>query len=128
MIFNMAGMFMEPFNIGKEFSGVPSGRFRSDGKSSGETFREDFLRKKITELAPGEKLKIIIDDDVEGYGSSFLVEGFAGMVKYGYIQGKDLLSKIIIEYNNPDYGFYKNKIVQYINEAKFNSKKYEPTK
>lgn len=125
---NMAGMYMKSFNIGKDFSSVPSGRYRSDGQTSGETFREDYLRRKLSELPEGEQLKIIIDDDVEGYGSSFLVEGFAGIVKYGYMQSKDLLNKIKIEYSNPDFGFYKNKIIQYINEAKYNSKKYDATK
>lgn len=119
---------MKLLNIGKEFSSVPSGRFRSDGKTSGETFREDLLLIRLRELAPGEKLRIILDDDVEGYGSSFLVEGFAGIVKYGYMQGVDLLSKLDISCNNADFLFYKNKIIQYINEAKFGSKKYEPTK
>ncbi|MDK1705312.1 DUF4325 domain-containing protein [Serratia rubidaea] len=119
---------MKLLNIGKEFSSVPSGRYRSDGTSSGETFREDFLRKRIETLAAGEKLKVIIDDDVEGYGSSFLVEGFAGMVKYGYIQSKDLLNKLVIDYSNPDFEFYKNKIIKYITEAKFNSQQYVSTK
>ncbi|CAI1056871.1 Uncharacterised protein [Serratia quinivorans] len=128
MMSRIAGIYMKLLNIGKDFSSVPSGRFRTDGSSSGETFREDFLRKEIECLADGEKLKVIIDDEVEGYGSSFLVEGFAGMVKYGYIQSKDLLNKLVIDYSNPDFEFYKNKIVKYIMEAKFNSQQYEPTK
>lgn len=119
---------MKLLNIGKEFSSVPSGRFRTDGKTSGETFREDLLLKRLGELEPGEKLKIILDDDVEGYGSSFLVEGFAGIVKYGYMHAVDLLSKIDIVCNDSDFLFYKKKIIQYINEAKFGSKVYEPTK
>ena len=119
---------MKLLNIGKEFSSVPSGRFRSDGKTSGETFREDLLLIRLRELSPGEKLRVILDDDVEGYGSSFLVEGFAGIVKYGYMQSVELLSKLDIACNNSEFLFYKNKIIQYINEAKFGSKKYEPTK
>ncbi|KAB1502356.1 DUF4325 domain-containing protein [Cronobacter sakazakii] len=117
---------MKTLKIGSEFSKVPRGRYRSDGNASGERFREDFLRKRLTLLSSGEKLRIVIDDDVEGYGSSFLVEGFAGMVKYGYMQAAELLGKIEINYTNPDFEFYKKKIEQYINEAKFNSKSYEP--
>lgn len=111
-------------NIGKDFSPDPAGRFRGDGNSSGEAFREDYLKDAILKLTPGEKLQIIIDDNVEGYGSSFLSEGFAGMVKYGYTTAEELLSKLDIVYNNADFEFYRDKIFQYIREAKYNSEKY----
>jgi len=114
-------------NIGRDFSQDPAGRFREDGDSSGEAFREDLLKAAILELGPGEKLEIIIDDNVEGYGSSFLSEGFAGMVKYGYITSDDFLSKINIVYTNADFKFYMEKIHQYIEEAKYNSEEYKPT-
>ena len=68
--------------------------------------------------------RIIIDDNVEGYGSSFLSEGFAGMVKYGYITSEELLDKIDIVYTDNDFAFYKEKIYQYINEASYNSEIY----
>jgi hypothetical protein len=119
---------MKTINIGKDFSTDPAGRYRSDGEGNGEAFREDVLKEAIQSLQNGEKLQIIIDDDVEGYGSSFLTEGFAGMVKFGYITGEDLISKIEIIYTNEDFEFYKNKIIEYINMAKFNSEKYEPNK
>lgn len=122
------GRDMKVLNIGKEFSEVPSGRYRTDGDVSGEAFREDVLKEKILALKEDEKLQIILDDGVEGYGSSFLVEGFAGLVKHGYIEGPALLSKIDFVCSDEDFEFYKNKIVQYIHEAKFNSKKYVPSK
>lgn len=123
----MVANIMNTLRIGLEFSRIPRGRYRTDGTHSGEHFREDYLMKRLRELKPGEKLTITIDDGVEGYGSSFLVEGFAGVVKYGYMQAKDLLDKIVIEYQNPDFSFYKRKIEQYINEAEYNSKPYIPT-
>lgn len=115
-------------NIGKDFSPDPAGRYREDGDSSGEAFREDLLKEAVLGLVPGEKLRIIIDDNVEGYGSSFLSEGFAGMVKYGYITCDELLSKIDIVYTNTDFEFYKEKIQQYINEANYNSEVYDTNK
>lgn len=115
-------------NIGKEFSPDPAGRFREDGNSSGEAFREDLLKAAVLGLGSGEKLTIIIDDNVEGYGSSFLSEGFAGMVKYGYITSNALLSKIDIVFTNTDFEFYKNKIYQYIKEANYNSEEYNPNR
>jgi len=115
---------MKKLNIGQDFSPDPAGRYRTDGDGSGEAFREDCLRGRIESLGAGEKLQITIDDGVEGYGSSFLVEGFAGMVKHGYISSEDLLSKIEIIYQDEDFEFYKNKILEYIKQAKFNSQAY----
>ncbi|WP_027147892.1 STAS-like domain-containing protein [Methylobacter tundripaludum] len=119
---------MKTLNIGKQFSTDPIGRFRTDGDRSGETFREDYLKPAIESLESGEKLEVIIDDGIESYGSSFLSEGFAGMVKYGYITGDELLSKIEIKYSNEDFEFFKKKILEYIGKVKYNSKVYEPSK
>jgi len=117
---------MNILNIGKDFSRDPAGRFRSDGDGSGEAFREDYLRPRIESLSDNEKLIIIIDDDIEGYGSSFLVEGFASLVKFGYITEQELLKKIEIQYENEDFEFYKNKIIEYIGQAEYDSKVYTP--
>lgn len=119
---------MKTFNIGKDFSPDPIGRYRTDGDRSGETFREDYLKPIITSLGPDEKLEIIIDDGVESYGSSFLSEGFAGLVKYGYITSEELLSKIIIKYTDEDFVFFEKKIIEYIKKTQFNSKSYETKK
>lgn len=119
---------MKIFNIGQDFSTDPAGRYITDGLGNGETFREDYLKSLVLSLKPGEKIVFILDDDVESYGSSFLTEGFAGMVKYGYITSKELLEKIEFKFTDEDFEFYKNKIIQYINEAKYNSKEYIPTK
>lgn len=116
-------------NIGKEFSSTPSGRFYTDmTDSSGEQFREELLWPKLQQLEINQKIKIILDDDVEGYGSSFLVEGFAGIVKYGYMNKEALLDKLELFQVDPDFLLFKKKIIQYINEAVFNSKQYESTK
>lgn len=121
-------MAMAVLNIGTEFSANPSGRYYSDKSPSGEQFREEMLRPRIAALAPDEKLEIILDDGVEGYGSSFLVEGFAGMVRYGYMRNQELLSAIEIKFTDPDFEFYKKKIIEYIREATFNAEEYTPTK
>ncbi len=112
---------MNTFNIGKEFSTDPIGRYRSDSDSSGELFREEYLKPKLEKLAKGEKLKIILDDGVEAYGSSFLVEGFAGLVKHGYFEKEELINMLEFEFKDEDFDFYANKIKQYIKEAKYNS-------
>lgn len=119
---------MATLNIGKDFSNDPYGRYRTDGDSSGEVFREDCLKPSLQKLGAGEKLVVVLDDDVEGYGSSFLVEGFAGIVKYGYMTSDELLDKIELKFKNPEYEFYKNRILQYIRDAKYNSQEYKSTK
>lgn len=117
---------MATLNIAEEFSKFPSGRYYSDGDKSGEEFREKYLVTALGDLKDDEVLDIIIDN-VNGYGSSFLVEGFAGVVKYGYMTANDLTKKIKISFEDPDFEFFKRKIYQYINEAKFDSVKYTPT-
>jgi hypothetical protein len=119
---------MKELNIGKEFSKDPAGRYFTDGDGNGEEFREHYLKTRLESLQPNEKLKIILDDEVESYGSSFLVEGFAGMVKYGYMYNDELLRKLEFVFSDNDFGFYRDKIIQYIKEAKYNSKEYIPTK
>lgn len=121
-------MYMKKIHICNDFSSVPSGRFYTDGKSSGEQFREELLKPAIASLSSGEKVIIILDEGVEGYGSSFLVEGFAGMVKYGYISSQDLLKKLELNYSDSDFCFYKKKIIEYIESAKYGSEKYISTK
>ena len=118
---------MNVFNIGKEFSEDPAGRHYDDGPASGEHFRENYLLFRLQELAVDEVLHIIIDDGVEAYGSSFLTEAFAGIIKFGYLTKDELLSKISIGYTNEEFEFYKNRILKYIKEAKYNSMAYEPS-
>jgi STAS-like domain of unknown function (DUF4325) len=118
---------MFTINIGKDFSLDPGGRFFTDGPGSGEEFRETVLKPKLQEIGDGQKLKIILDDGVQSYGSSFLTEGFAGIVKYGYMSADELLKKVEFTYQNQDFEFFKNKIISYIIEAKFNSKVYVKT-
>ena len=119
---------MNKLDIGKDFSPDPGGRFYSDKMKSGEEFREEQLKPRIESLGKDEQLEIILDNGVDGYGSSFLVEGFAGMVKYGYIQPNKLLTKLVFIYSDPDFNFFEKKIRQYINEANFNTEPYISTK
>lgn len=119
---------MPKLNIGTQFSFDPLGRFYTDGDSSGEEFREEVLLPKLKELKKGEKLEVVLDDNVESYGSSFLTEGFAGLVKYGYFTSDQVEKMLTISYTDEDYSFFKDKIYQYLKEAEYNSKEYESTK
>lgn len=111
---------MTKINIGQDFNDNPIGRFYSDGPGSGEEFREEKLLPALKKLKTNEKLEVIIDDGVDGYGSSFLVEGFAGCVKYGHFKSGELLKKLKIKYDDEEFKFFADKIGQYINEAEKN--------
>lgn len=67
-------------SIARDFSPFPAGRKRGDGPYTGEMFREDVLRPKLTEGS-----RVILDiDGVEGLPSSFLEEVFGGLVRLGW--------------------------------------------
>ncbi|WP_302141001.1 STAS-like domain-containing protein [Halomonas alkalicola] len=112
---------MQRINIGKDFSDHPIGRYREDGPESGQVFRDDYLIPKLESLGSNEKLEIILDDGVDGYGSSFLVEAFAGVVKVGYMHSDELLKKLVFKYTDEDFSFFEEKIKEYIQEARYGS-------
>ena len=116
---------MKTLYIGNSFSDDPAGRYYTDGDGSGEEFREEVLKPLFYKA---DKVVINIDQNVEGYGSSFLVEAFAGLIKHGYFTKANILKKIEIKFSDPDFEFYSKKIYQYLDEAKYNSAKYKSTK
>lgn len=115
-------------NIGEEFSKDPAGRYYSDGPASGEQFREEVLKPRLQQLEGKEKLVIVLDDDVDSYGSSFLSEGFAAMVKFGYVEAEELLEKLEFRHSDPDFAFFASRITEYISDAEFNSERYKPSR
>lgn len=112
-------------NIGKDFSLDPGGRFIGDGEHSAELFREDYLKPKIMQLKAGEKLTIILDEGVEAYSSTFLIEAFGGLVKYGYFTSDLLLNLLDLKFADSDFIFYKERIIHYIQRAIYNSEVYK---
>lgn len=67
-------------DIAEEFTRFPAGRFRTDGRFSGERFRNDYL---IPKLRDNDRLIVILDGTM-GFGSSFLEETFGGLVRNGF--------------------------------------------
>lgn len=69
---------MKRISVAKDFSEFPAGRVPDDGPNSGERFREE----KLVPLLRGSTEVIEVNlDDTMGYGSSFLDEAFAGLVR-----------------------------------------------
>ncbi|WP_418140237.1 STAS-like domain-containing protein [Marinobacter sp. MA] len=97
-------------NIGRDYSPIPFGRYRSDGKYSAEKFRDDILIPAMR----NNKLVIIELDDVRmSYGSSFLEETFGGLIRRGF-SSREILEKIEIRTELSDY---RTEIQNYISRA-----------
>lgn len=82
---------MIKISVARDFSNVPAGRFYEDGPVSGQRFREKVL---VPALAKGQ---VEICLDAEGYGSSFLEEGFGGLVRYEGFTESQLRSVLTFE-------------------------------
>lgn len=97
-------------NIATEFSRYPGGRFITDGKFSGEAFREKFLLPKLKE---NEKVVIQMDGTL-GYGSSFLDEAFGGLVRKHQYEPEKLLQALSIDSKDPSLEI---EIIEYITHS-----------
>ena len=99
--------------ISSDFSKTPTARYRSDGKYSGEEFREDVLEKKYLEAVKSEQ-KLFIDlDGGYGYATSFLEEAFGGLArKYGAAVVRNVL-----EFKSDDEPELIPDILEYIDDA-----------
>lgn len=77
--------------IARDFSDMPFGRHRADGKHSAQHFTEDFL---IPALKKHDLVTVVLDGAF-GYGSSFLEEAFGGLTRKGFSKA-DLTSRLNI--------------------------------
>ncbi len=98
-------------NIAKDFSPYPFARYRSQSSTSGEQFREDIL---IPALKAYENVTVNLDA-TEGFGSSWLDESFAGVVRAKVFSADELLKRVkFISDEDPSY---IDEIVGYIEDA-----------
>lgn len=104
-------------NLARVFSPYPSGRTDDDGLHNGTRFRENVLVPAINKLGPGEQLVIDIDG-VRAFGSSFLEEAFAGLVRNKVLSPRDASNLIDIRTTKPHLEFFKDAIVQLLRNAR----------
>jgi hypothetical protein len=100
---------MKEITIAKDFSRHPAGRYVTDGKYSGQKFREAFLEPQVI----NHERTIIYFDGARGYGSSFLEEAFGGLARKF---DKDIVLAIF-EFKSHDINLIK-RIKTYIRDAK----------
>lgn len=97
------------FNIGKQFSETPSGRYTpAQGSLTGEVLREKFF---VPLLQEHEQLAVELDD-TRGYSSAFLEEAFGGLVRCGHFTAVVLHERLQIITKDEAY---KEEIWDYIN-------------
>lgn len=88
---------MKIINVARDFTRFPSGRFKRNGSTSGEAFREDFMEPL---LKNGENISIELDGTI-GYGSSFLEEAFGGLIRSLKISSNDLNLRLNLVSEDP---------------------------
>jgi hypothetical protein len=96
-------------NVAKDFSRYPYGRLRQYSETSGEAFREDIL---IPALKESELITVVLDG-TEGYGSSFLDEAFANLIRKNGFKKEDVLRRI--SFKSKDDPTLITEILSYIN-------------
>lgn len=94
----MGGNSMKTIVIAESFSLYPGGRNSDDGDYNGERFRKEYLEPA---LKKNEDIRIDLNGTA-GYGSSFLDEAFAGLIRAGI---KDATDRITFDASN-DYKRY----------------------
>lgn len=98
-------------NVADDFSRYPYGRLRLYSETSGEVFRQDVLLSAIQ-----ENDHVVVElDGTEGYGSSFLDEAFANLIRVEKLD-KDMV-KNRLKFVSKDDPSLINEIMKYIDEA-----------
>jgi hypothetical protein len=88
-------MMSKSINISSDFSRFPAGRFISDGRFSGERFRQEYLAPA---LRSADVVEVHLDGTL-GYGSSFLEEAFGGLLRDGF-SSDELVKRLKIVSND----------------------------
>ncbi|WP_165742809.1 DUF4325 domain-containing protein [Pseudoalteromonas sp. Z9A6] len=111
--------------LSKDFSKIPFGRSKIDGKDNGTKFREKFLKNWVDECVKSdEQLTIELNDLDIPMTSSFMEESFGGLVRFGHANKEKLLA--ILNFKSDDES-YTYEIIDYISKAEYDSeaKMYE---
>ena len=93
------------------YSKEPFGRYSTDGDGNGETFRKEYI---LPALKEAEVVEIYLDGVNDEYGSSFLVEAFANLIRKEGLSADDMSRRII--FKSSDTSLIKE-IEYYIKEA-----------
>lgn len=105
-------------DIASEFSAYPSGRFPTDGQYNGELFRTRWLVPALKGASTGDNRVVVVDiDGVRSFGSSFLEEAFAGLVRLRLFDKRFVQKHLSIRCTKPHLQFFKQNIEELIAKA-----------
>ncbi|MDC9508971.1 STAS-like domain-containing protein [Pseudoalteromonas sp. Angola-4] len=62
----------------RDYTLEPFGRYETDGEGNGEEFRKKYI---LPALRGGDDVLVDLDGINDGYGSSFIVEAFANLIR-----------------------------------------------
>ncbi|PSU54577.1 STAS-like domain-containing protein [Photobacterium phosphoreum] len=97
-----------------DYTTEPYGRYKADGPGNGEEFRADYIMPKFNSLKKNELLLINLDGIEDEYGSSFVVEAFANLIRKENISYDKIKSKIQFQSTHNEW---VSEINDYIQEA-----------
>lgn len=84
----------------KNYTTEPYGRYISDGPGNGEEYRTKYI---MPELLKGNNLIINLDGIDEEYGSSFVVEAFANIIREEGYSYEDFHKRITLKSCHSDW-------------------------
>ena len=106
------------YNIAREFSTTPGGRFKRHGPYSGEAFRDDVLCNLLREAIESDGKLTIELDGTAGYGSSFLEEAFGGLIRLGLFEREQVKRHLELRAGDPLYETYRFSANRYMECAR----------
>lgn len=101
--------------VATDFTKYPGPRYRTSGPFSGQQFREDYIAPKLLEAIESNDVLVVVLDDVAGYGSSFLDEAFAGLIRAGFTPIQ-VAQHLRIEGRTPRFLHHALRAKEYIEE------------
>ena len=85
---------MMRLDIAREFSPVPIGRSKDDGKRSAANFREDVLLPKIERAIKNGEILEVDFSGIAGIDPSFMDEAFGGLVRVHNLSSDNVLKSL----------------------------------
>lgn len=102
-------------NISADFSTTPGPRYISEGKYSGELFRQKFIYLFVNEAIINDKPFEVNLDGTAGYATSFLEESFGGLIRIHHLPYDKIIKLLVLISEEEDYLI--DDIQEYLNDA-----------
>lgn len=91
------------YSIAKEFSRTPGPRYEREGQFSGEKFRKEYFYPRLLKAIKDNEELLVDLDGVAGFGTSFLEEGFGGLIRENGLELTVILKHVKFKSDEEDY-------------------------